>query len=75
MRDLKHKIDYKEFYNDAINKEVNMSDHFQIWKLEREKAKKTKTKVDRHRNFSLCFYPWILDAATKAEILKSDNKS
>jgi hypothetical protein len=40
-RDLKHKIDYKELYNDAINKEVNMSDHFNIWKLERERAKKT----------------------------------
>jgi len=32
QRDLKHRIDYKEFYNDAINKEVRMTDHFLVWK-------------------------------------------
>jgi hypothetical protein len=74
-RDMKHKIDYREFYNDAINKEVNLNDHLQVWKSEREKAKRSKVKVDRHTRFSLCFYPWILDAANKSDILKVDNKS
>lgn len=36
---LKHRIDYKEFYNDAINKEVNLNDHFEVWILEREKSR------------------------------------
>ena len=30
-RDLKHKIDFKEFYNDAINKEVSLKEHIALW--------------------------------------------
>jgi hypothetical protein len=44
-RDMKHKIDYREFYNDAINKEVNLNDHLQVWKSEREKPKEVKLKL------------------------------
>jgi hypothetical protein len=25
------KVDFKEFYNDAINREVNLKDHFMSW--------------------------------------------
>lgn len=74
-RDLKHRIDYKEFYNDAINRDIKMHDHFLVWKTEKEKAKVQNREVDKYRVFSLCFYPWILDAATKSEILKLANKS
>lgn len=73
-RDHKHRIDFKEFYNDAINKEVKLTDHYLVWRMERDKAAKENRRVDRHKVFSLCFYPWILDAATKADILKSENK-
>ena len=73
-RDQKHRIDFKEFYNDAINKEVKLTDHYLVWRMERDKAAKENRRVDRHKVFSLCFYPWILDAATKADILKSENK-
>ncbi len=31
MRQKKHKIDYREFYNDAINKEVHLKDHIVKW--------------------------------------------
>jgi hypothetical protein len=74
-RDHKHKLDFKEFYNDAINKDVRLTDHYLVWKAEREKAIKENRRVDRHKYFSLCFYPWILDAATKSDILKQENKS
>lgn len=73
-RDHKHRIDFKEFYNDAINKDVRLTDHYLVWKQERMKAIKEKRKVDKNKHFSLCFYPWILDAGTKADILKQENK-
>ena len=72
-RDQKNKIDFKEFYNDAINKEVNLSDHIKLWVSERQKAKKAKTVFDRHSVFSFCCYAWILDAANKSDILKMEN--
>lgn len=38
-KDMKHRLNYKEFYNDAINKEVNLKDHFIMWINEREKCR------------------------------------
>lgn len=38
-KDVKERIDYKEFYNDAINKEVNLGDHYDVWILERERSR------------------------------------
>jgi hypothetical protein len=28
---LKQRVDYKEFYNDAINKELNLKEHYEMW--------------------------------------------
>lgn len=67
---LKERIPYKEFYNDAINKEVNLKDHLLTWIGEREKCRIENRPFDRHRIFTLCSYPWILDAANKAEMMK-----
>ncbi len=36
QRSLSQRIHYKEFYNDAINKEVNLEDHLKKWIHERE---------------------------------------
>ena len=68
------KIDFKEFYNDAINKEVNLKQHYEVWVIERDKAKKHHRAFDKARTFTLCAYPWILDSANKADLLKVDNK-
>ena len=73
QRDMKHKIDFKEFYNDAINKEVSLSDHIKLWLAERERAKKERYTFNRHKVFSFCCYPWILDAANKSDILKHES--
>lgn len=70
---IKERIDYKEFYNDAINKEVNLRDHFESWIIEREKCRQSRQPFDRLRIFSLCSFPWILDSANKAELLKISN--
>ena len=31
IKPAKERVDYKEFYNDAINKEVNLKDHYIMW--------------------------------------------
>ena len=74
LRDLKEKIDYKEFYNDAINSDVRLIDHILVWKKESEKCKRNRVQVDKNKVFSLCFYPWILNASSKSDLLKVDNK-
>jgi hypothetical protein len=38
-RAQKQRIHYKEFYNDAINKDVNLKDHLIMWIQEREKCR------------------------------------
>ncbi len=69
-KQLKSRISYKDFHNDAINKEVNLKDHYILWIQEREKCRRENRQFDRHRVFTLCNYPWILDAANKSELLK-----
>ena len=36
---FKDRVEYKEFYNDAINKEVNLKDHYIMWVQERERCR------------------------------------
>lgn len=36
LKAFKERVEYKEFYNDAINKEVNLKDHYIMWLKERE---------------------------------------
>lgn len=71
---IKERIDYKEFYNDAINREINLKEHFEQWIMDREKARALKQQFDRLKNFTLCSFPWLLDAANKADLLKISNK-
>jgi HECT-domain (ubiquitin-transferase) len=71
---FKQRLDYKEFYNDAINKDLNLSQDFKIWMKERDRCRATKTPYDKYRVFSLCAFPWILDSAFKSEILKTANR-
>ncbi len=39
LKPFKERVDYKEFYNDAINKDVNLKDHYEMWIVERERAR------------------------------------
>ena len=71
---IKERIDYKEFYNDAINREINLKEHFEQWIMDREKARALKQQFDRLKNFTLCSFPCLLDAANKADLLKISNK-
>jgi E3 ubiquitin-protein ligase HERC4 len=74
QRELKDRIHFKEFHNDAINKEVSLKDHFIVWIREREQCKREGRPFDRHKTFTLCSHPWILDASNKSELLRIQNK-
>lgn len=52
-------LDYKSFYNDAINEEMKVRDDFIRW---------------RENDFSFCLTPFILDPAAKARVLQIDSK-
>lgn len=68
------RLDYREFYNDAINKDVHLDSDFKRWIQERERCRALKVPFDRLRVFTLCSFPWILDSAHKAELLKIANR-
>lgn len=39
LKTFKERVEYKEFYNDAINKEVNLKDHYIMWVQERDRCR------------------------------------
>ena len=39
LKPLKQRVDYRDFNNDAINKEVSLKEHYVHWIEEREKCK------------------------------------
>jgi len=39
LKPIKERVDYRAFYNDAINKEVNLKQHYETWILERERCR------------------------------------
>lgn len=69
-RTIKNRVPFKEFYNDAINKEVNLKDHLIVWIQEKEKCRRTNTQYDKFKHFTLCSFPWLLDSANKHEMVK-----
>jgi HECT-domain (ubiquitin-transferase) len=59
------RINYKEFYNDAVNQEINLKTDFKNWFLHKQKK---KSQV-----FAFAFFPWILDSNSKSEFLILEN--
>lgn len=70
----KSRIPYKEFHNDAINKEVNLRKHIRVWVDGKVLAMERQQPYDRHRDFTLCNYPWILDVEHKVDLLAYENE-
>ncbi len=65
------KLDYREFCNDAINSEVNLQDHLEEWLDQRAALRNDESFEEK---FCLCNYPWILNTASKSDILVWDSK-
>ena len=56
---MKNFIHYSEFYNDAVNEQMEIKEDFPHWKAQ--------------EGFSFCNYSYILTAATKTDILKVES--
>ena len=57
-------VNYKEFYNDTINKSLDIKRDFDIY------LKKLKKKMDlKEERFCLLTYSWLFDSASKGEVL------
>ncbi|KOO24665.1 ubiquitin-protein ligase e3a isoform 2 [Chrysochromulina tobinii] len=52
-------LDYRRFYNDAINLEVNLKEDYRRWKSARGE-------------FSFCDHPFVLEPASKSRVLMYD---
>ena len=58
-RDGEEGLDYRRFYNDAVNQEVNLKEDYRRWKSARGE-------------FSFCEHPFALEPASKSRILMYD---
>ncbi len=71
---LPTKLTFNDFENDAINEEIDLKEDFRTWYLSRrENTQRNRAPSDfgdRKMRFSFCLYPFILDAAAKANILR-----
>jgi hypothetical protein len=47
-----------------------LTTHIDLWLTEKDKARKAGRKFDRYAKFTICSFPWILDAASKAEMMR-----
>eukprot|EP00944_MAST-04C_sp_MAST-4C-sp1_P006413 g6413.t1 len=65
-------LTYRDFENDAINDEVDLEEDFKTWYLSRSedmRRNRSHSNVDDSQ-FSFCRFPFVLDAASKANILR-----
>jgi len=63
---VSEQVSYKEFYNDAVNKEMDMREQFKLWW-------RSKDESEMADLFSFVRFPWILDSASKSELLHFDS--
>lgn len=64
----------EEFYNDLVNNESNLQLHYDEWyNVQCQLEDPNQAYVDE--TFSLINYPWILDAASKSDVLSLDSRN
>eukprot|EP01001_Neometanema_parovale_P008318 NODE_459_length_2451_cov_84.329897_g436_i0.p1 GENE.NODE_459_length_2451_cov_84.329897_g436_i0~~NODE_459_length_2451_cov_84.329897_g436_i0.p1 ORF type:complete len:747 (+),score=177.56 NODE_459_length_2451_cov_84.329897_g436_i0:77-2317(+) len=59
-------IDYKEFYNDAVNSVVDIKQDYKRW----HEARKQGLSSEEWEHFSFTQFPFILDPAAKSAVLQ-----
>lgn len=64
------RIAESDFYNDALNNEVDLRKQAEIFYREWSKAKAEHRVFDRFEVFTLYNYPWTLNAHRKAELFR-----
>ena len=66
LRPKKYKINTEEFYNDALNNDVDLKRQAQIFYKEFNAQK--DGEFDKHASFTLFNYGWILNPYRKSEL-------
>ena len=62
------KVKQEEFYNDALNRDVDLNKQATNYYKEWTSAQKKGQAFDRHSFFTLFNYPWSLNAYKKSEL-------
>jgi hypothetical protein len=57
----------KDYYNDAVNAHINMREDYMRWRY-------WNPPRQGHERMSFCSYPWILNAESKAEVIRHDGR-
>jgi ubiquitin-protein ligase E3 A len=79
--DLLHKVnqskkhlDYKEFYNDGVNspETVSLKSDYARWKDSQRAMDTSESGAEADEKCAFCHFPFLLDPASKARILKYD---
>jgi len=61
------RIEFASFYNDVVNEDLPMEQDFKRWMTSRKMEQQGTGST-----FSFCGHPFLLDAASKSQILKLD---
>lgn len=64
------KIKQSEFYNDALNKDVDLKKQALIYSKEWNESLRSGREFDRFSFFTLYCFPWTLNAYRKAELFR-----
>lgn len=69
------RVKYTEFYNDGVNKEIELASHYEKWIRALDYCRENEIAYKKSLNFTLCNYPWLLDTSSKGEIIKYEAKA
>lgn len=70
LKQKENRLPDSEFYNDALNNDVDLKKQAEIFYHEWTLARRHQKEFDRHKFFTLYNYPWTLNAYRKAELFR-----
>ena len=68
------RIDKKEFFNDAINNNIELTPFVIDWAKRHSSATRHNKEVTPAAAFNMCDYQWILDLKHRALMLRQYNR-
>lgn len=74
LRSSDEKIEKKEFYNDAVNNNLDLDMQMMQWIKATQIQVRNAQKITHPNSFNLCSYHWILSPHTKSELIHQYNK-
>lgn len=74
LREKKNKVEKKEFYNDAVNNNLDLDMQMAQWIKATQIQVRNSQKITHPNNFNLCSYHWIMSPHNKAEMIHQYNK-